>query len=974
MKLIKVGLWKTLTLVATTLAITSISLTSVANDYEPLINKNLGLSTSKIVNEGDSSSEDTQYFKSDYDDASDVYKAKAKLMRNIAGEGTVLLKNENDSLPISSGKVTLLGSDALVHATSHGGGSMDATTLSYATGLKKALEVDRLTVSTSAEDSSGSIATIVVIGRSAGEGADLPQGNLALTNAETDMISQAKSIGGKVIILMSGDYLPEISSLVVDDQVDAIVKIGNVGYRGAYGVADVLTGIVNPSGRLVETYASYSKSSPAMMNFGNFAYSNGSAIMASQAKNYVVYSEGIYTDYKYYETRYEDVVLGKGNASSEAGTYSSNNAWTYAEEVLYPYGYGLSYTTFSKEIVGTPKFDESNHTALVDVKVKNTGNVAGKEVVQLYGQSPYTQYDIDNKVEKSSVQLLSFGKTNILNSGQEEILTLSVNMQWLASYDYTNAKTYIMDEGDYYFAIGDDSHEAINNILAAKGKNLSDGMDSEGNESMTYKWNQQSIDVDTYSRSIYTNEKITNSFDDADLNNWLEDGQKITYLSRNDWNGTYPSTISSLKAPTNMISSLNDTKKYANAKWNDTKLRADSSPVTYVDSSTNDNILSVMLLRGLDYDDDAWNVILDNLTIDEMSNMVANGRQFINECVSVSFPASTGSDSPIGLDVSYKYSKIDKKTGEKTEIGKTYMVTDGITDDQVNLASLTSSMFPSEPVLAATFNDDLAYEQGKMYGEDGLYSETSFLWGLGANLHRNPYGGRAAEYFSADSVHSTLLGAHMTKGAKSKGQVLVAKHFVANEQEQNRIGVATFLNEQTLRENYLRAFEGIATYGEMQGLMASYNRLGLISTDSEYDLLTTVLRNEWGSHCYVISDLHTPTAGLYDGNAMIAAGTSTVLNNGSFDSTSGSYVNCTLSPDNIKNDPVLLNATRTACHRLMYVFVNSMAMNGLSSSGHIVRVTPWWKITLIALDIVLGLVSIGSIAIYMVSVNWKKEE
>ena len=237
---------------------------------------------------------------------------------------------------------------------------------------------------------------------------------------------------------MSGDHLIEAGELNDDPDIHAILKLGNAGFRGAFGVADVITGKVSPSGKLVNTYVTKIDNIPSSQNFGNFAYTNGSKIKASQAKNYVVYAEGIYTDYRYYETRYEDSVLGQGNSG----------AWNYDDEVVWPFGFGLSYSTFEKELIDV-KFDNTAHTATVSVKVANTGNTPGKEVVEVYAQSPYTDYDRKNLVEKASVQLMGFEKTRVLNPGESEILDVIMHLQWLASFDYLNAMGYIMDAGVY---------------------------------------------------------------------------------------------------------------------------------------------------------------------------------------------------------------------------------------------------------------------------------------------------------------------------------------------------------------------------------------------------------------------------------------------------------------------------------------------------------------------------------------------
>lgn len=963
MKIFRQKLWRPLAVVAIILAVLIVTLTGIANAYAPMVNNLLGIKGSETG--GGNSEEDSQYYKSDYENLDELFKEKVQLMREIAQEGTVLLKNEG-ALPVKSGKVTILGESDFIFSTTSGGGSMGALR-SGTTKLSEALAYDGLTVNTNANEIAGSAAVIVVIGRFAGEGTDVPLGGLTLTSTEISRINSAKAACDNVILLLSGDHPIEIGDYVADGGIKGILKFGNAGYRGAYGLADVITGKVSPSGRLVETYAADTMSTPAMMNFGDHSYSNGTRIRASQAKNYVSYNEGIYYDYRYYETRYEDCVLGQGNASAAVGTYASEAGWNYEEEVLYPFGYGLSYTTFSKQIIGEPEFDEENHTATVSVKVTNTGGVAGKEVVQVYVQSPY----ISGGVEKASVQLAGYAKTQTLEPGADETVEVTVNLQYLASYDYETAKTYVMDVGDYYFAAGENAHDALNNILAAKGKTESDGMTSEGNASLVYKWTLAAGD-DTYSSSVYTGEEISNAFGDADINYWLDDSDKITYLSRSAWDTTYPETLE-LEATSDMISSLNDTRKYENGEWNDTKSRAAKEDVQYVDITTSaglaglEDTLNAVTMRGKEYDDEGWTAVLDKLSIYEMANMVAQGRYYIQAAPSATFPESTGSDSPIGLNIPYLYYSINPVTGE-TEAVAGHTLTDGITDTVISAEELTANMYCSEPVLAATFNDELASRQGDMYGEDGLYCEASFTWGLGLNIHRTPYGGRASEYFSADPVHTSRMGAAMTLAAKEKGNVLVAKHFVINEQEDHRIGVATFTNEQALREIYLRAFEGVATYGEMQGLMTSYNRIGLLSTAAEYDLLTTVLREEWGSQAYVITDLGSPTAGLYDGNASIAAGVSTMMNNGVYDNASGSYVNTTLNIESIKSDEVLLTATREACHRILYNFIHSNAVNGIASDSTVVFVTPWWQPTLVALEVIFGVAAAGCAVMYIASV------
>ncbi len=948
MKQRRTGLWRTLTVVFVLLTAFTVAGSGVAGTYSALINSTLGIETSRIVKANGAEKEDTQYFKSAYNSLEEQYQAKAALIRQIGREGTILLKNENNALPMQNGTVLVLGGGSFMQALAHGGGSMNAADLANATTVEQALTFDGLNVITEGAQAD---AALVVIGRSAGEGADMPEGGLALTAEELSLIAQAKAAAGKVMVLLSGDFYPEMASLQADPEISAILHLGNAGYRGAYGLADVITGKASPSGRTVETVAVDSHASAAMQNYGDHSYTNASKIMASQAKTYVVYAESIYKDYKYYETRYEDSVLNQGNASF--------GGWTWEQDVLYPFGYGLSYTTFTQELQGVT-FDDTAHTAAVQVKVTNTGAVTGKEVVQVYGQSPYTEYDKEHLIEKAAVQLMGFEKTAELAPGASETVTVQVPMQWLASFDTKGYGTYIMEAGNYYFAVGSSAHDAVNNILAAKGANVN------GSAALTYTWNQAETDASTYAKSLYTGESITASFPDADINYWLEEADRITYLSRQDWQGTWPETIQ-LTAGDKLKAALNDKKKYENGKYNDTASRIQVYDVKTGDGST---ILSAAMMRGRPYNDEYWNTLLDNLTVEDIVALVANGRYRISAAPSVSFLEIIGGDSPTGLNIPYLYSKVG---ADRQPIGSSYMVSDGITEEKVDLVPMDASFYCSEPTLASTFNKALALAEGEMMGEDSLYCGASFLYGPGTNLHRTPYGGRATEYYSADPVLNSLIGAEQVKGGWSKGLVMVVKHFSANDQEQNRIGVATFVTEQDLRENMLRGFEGLMTYGGAMGLMGSYNRLGVLGTAAEYDLMTTVLRKEWGSDCFVITDLNSPTAGLYDGNAIIAAGTSTMMNNGTFDAESGSYVNTTLSAEAFRNDPTLRVAMREAAHHVLYAFVNSSAMNGQSANDRIETVTPWWQPALLALEIVFGAAALLTAALYLINVN-KKEE
>ncbi len=976
MKFFNTKIWRPLALSTCSLALLSIVANTLGNENAAKVNSFLHIETNRVVG----GNGDSYFYKSEYEDLNSMVKDRAKLLVNVGQEGTVLLKN-NNSLPLKkTDKVVLLNENSFVYATAHGGGSMASNeNITKRTNPSRALKEAGLTVSDNAEECSSADAVIIIIGRSAGEGSDMAAGNLALSANEKALIKKATEANDNVIIIVSGDYVVEINDLKKDDKIKGIIKFGNAGLRGAVGLADVIVGNVSPSGKLVDTFSVSTTSSPAHINYGNYDFTNKNKIMASQAGKYVSYNEGIYTDYRYYETRYEDTILNQGNAKDSIGSTSSSE-WKYQNEVAYPFGYGLSYAKFEKKI--EKLLDKDDHFE-ISVNVKNTSDVGAKDVVQIYFQSPYTDYDKTNKIEKSSVQLVGFSKTKTLAKGEDETLTISIPKNRLCSYDYTNAKTYIMDAGTYYFSVGEDSHSAINNILAKKSKTIANGMDEAGDSSLVTTFNVKELDKVTYSTSKYTNSTLTNRFDDVDVNYWLEDSEKITYLSRSDWKNTYPKTLK-LTAGKEMLASLNDTKKYENGKYNDVKDRAPTKDVKYVDVTNESSLTSglsdgslktmnVTTLKDLPYDDPKWDEMLDNLSLYELSKIVSEGRVVIQAAPSVTFNGAQGDDGPTGVSFTFAYSKLDKDTGAKTALGATETISDGY--DDIVAKEQDCKVYSSEPVLAATFNPELADETGRFYAEDGLYTGTSFLWGLGLNLHRTCYGGRNSEYYSADAILNGIIGSHVSAKALEHGLIVVGKHFAINEQEQNRIGVCTFTNEQALRENYLRSFEIAFTEGKLAGVMTAYNRIGVLSCTAEYDLITGVLREEWGSTCYAISDLNSPTPGLYDGNAAIIAGLSTFLNNGTYNASSGSATNTSLNAENIKANKQLLTACREACHRILFNFVNSSAVNGISKDSRVEYVTPWWSTTLISTSIAFSIVGVASFALLLTSIlKGKKHE
>lgn len=395
-------------------------------------------------------------------------------------------------------------------------------------------------------------AAIVVVGRPAGEngdgyypgqdgladGVNTVTGNiLSLSDEEMALVNEAKANFSKVIVLVNSTNPMEIANLQDDPDIDAIMWIGYPGAYGFYGVADVLNGTVSPSAHLGDVMAKNSAVAPAMSNYGNVAWKNASDFSEDAAVNsYLMEAEGIYTGYRYYETRYADIVMGNGGDTASAGTYAASDGtvatadgtWDYANEVVYPFGYGLSYTTFEQKLDGV-EVKGDKKTAVATVTVKNIGSVEGKSVIQLYASVPYTDYDKKNGVEKSAIQLMDFEKTNALKPGDSQTITMTVDLSNLASYDSNKAKTYIVDPGDYYFSIGDDVHDALNNVLAAQGYSESDGMTAAGDKTKTYTWSWDGdvsdITVGDTSSSLTLNDMKGASYDDE---RWDELTSKVS--------------------------------------------------------------------------------------------------------------------------------------------------------------------------------------------------------------------------------------------------------------------------------------------------------------------------------------------------------------------------------------------------------------------------------------------------------------
>ena len=906
------------------------------------------------------------YFESDYLTDEARLEAGYDLVKQVEGEGAALLMN-NGALPLKKGSNVSLFSTSSVNLVYGGTGSANVDS-SKADTLKTAMEKVGFHVNETLWDfyltgegskytrqsggftdsakvgeapwsaytpevldsiSSYGDSAIVTLSRVGGEGADLEfmeYNYLALDQNEKDMLnnlSRLKANGFiKSIVVLLNTSNPLQVDFLKDNQydIDAVLWIGGVGVTGINAVADILKGTINPSGSLVDTYCYDNYSSPAMKNFIPTTYAGYVAgLMPEDASTYMIYQEGIYVGYKYYETRYEDYVIGAGNA----GDYQYNN------EVAYPFGYGLSYTTFS---YSTPivSYDPKTETFTVKVTVTNTGSVAGKEVVQIYVSSPYTEYDMDNRIEKSSVSLVGFAKTDILKPNGTQVLEILVDIDDLASYDAYGTGSYILEAGTYYFTAATDSHNAINNVLAKRGftpEKTNGRMDTVGDSGLVATWTcNQPSDICSVSDN---GTKIKNQLSNSDPN--LNPGvmEKVVFLSRADWMGTMP---------TGDILKLTLTQMLCDALQN-VQYNPDNYPVTEMPTLGADNGLKLYDLVGRDYDDPRWQQLLDQMTFEEMVAFIGDAFHWTMPVESVNAPGTRDENGPQGLTVTLFGSGLG-----------------------VDTSALTS-----EDVLAATFNRDLVYKMGRIVGNDCLAAKVTFLYGPGANTHRTPYGGRNFEYYSEDAFLSSAIGAAEVEGIESKGVKVVIKHFALNESEQDRIGLGVWLTEQAAREIYLKAFQGALESSQAggNGVMMAYTRWGTQWSGANYGLVTGILKEEWGCIGLQITDnVLTKYVNGVDG---VLAGTS------AFDSMLAFYITGQLPK--YKNDPVVVSAMREACHQNLYAIANSAAMNGMGPDTTVKAKTPGVVTLCVTLAITFSVLSVASIVLWIIKKSkFKKSE
>ena len=1016
------NIWRGMTTLTASLLTVAVAAGPVIDSYRTDIDKFLGTKSSAMVT--DSTDEDLYTYKSDYSSTTELLESIEDLGERMSEEGTVLLKNENNALPLSKDetqKLSLLGFSSYYPVQGGDMGSSltenegtDADTVDFVEALAakgfsinedlqnlyKSLESEFKTevnmwgniveyyhitapatdgVFASEEPSQETMDSVdsqwkesmddynvmlVTIGRSSTENGtylpgvdgvdasqDLNQTDpLGLSDDERDLINAAveakESNGGKVIVMLNNANAMEIDEIKNNDGVDAILEVGLPGGYGFYGVADILSGEANPSGHLTDTYAVTNANSPAAQNFGNYEWINADPTVNINAEE--VEAEGIYTGYKYYETRYADTVLGQGNADATVGS-STGKAWDYDNEVSYPFGYGLSYTTFEQTLKSVD-VDLENRTVTAEVEVKNTGDVAGKDVVQLYTSVPYTDYDIENKVEKSAVQLLDYEKTDMIEPGESQTVTITADAQDMASWDSTcdneagTTGNWILDNGTYYFTVGNGAHEAVNNVLAAQDQKV------DGNKDNVQTWELGDFDSSSFAVTL-NGTPVENQLQDADLNNWMED--TVTYLSRNDWEGTWPETYKDLTATNEMISTMAD-------DYSDIEANGDPSSVTF----GADNGMTLANLKGVDdITDERWDDLMDQITLEECLIRTGLGGTSTKTIESITSPEAIQNDGPNGFN-SYplgQYANSDDSTGDPCVIA----------EDDPN-RDYKMGVMAVETVIGQTFSKQLAEEWGKVIGNYSLWANTAIWWGVGTNLHRTPYNARNHEYFSEDAVLTAGQGAAIIEAGHEYGVLIAPKHLAFNDTEINRTGIAEFMTEQAARENELRGVQSCIEDANALAVMTAYNRVGCVTSNAHTGLLLNIVRKEWGFKGLMSEDfIQDPT---YTKIRMaVHNGVTMTCNTGDNTMAAVEAVWPYWSVENASKSEELLTDLKQAMLYQNYALANSNAMDGMATTTHIEKLNTWYDNLITGLRVGFGVLTVLCAAMYLLGLK-KKEQ
>ncbi|WP_161598898.1 glycoside hydrolase family 3 N-terminal domain-containing protein [Bacillus mesophilum] len=708
------------------------------------------------------------------------------ISEEIANEGIVLLKNENNSLPLADKKLNIFGSNAF--SFKYGGGGSGGADQTRAVPLFDALESAGIQYNQELYDYYASLPELegaageadagfvqvvkgmlggaetagepdvsdaalaqakeysenamIIIQSDSVEASDVSSDQLKLSEEMHALIEKVAETFSNVTIVVNAGNTLELGVVEEFPSIQSVLWVGTPGPFGTVSLAKVLSGELNPSGRITDTYVYDVGSAPASENFGDYRYEN-------LDKAYLNYEEGIYVGYRFYETYYQ------GN---EEG---------YKETVQFPFGSGLSYTTFDWNIT---EQQLNNESIQLQVEVTNTGEVTGKDVVQVYYSAPYTQ----GGIEKSAINLASFSKTQLLEPGETEVVTINFDTRDMASYDMKN-ENYILESGTYQIKLGKNVHE------------IDSTLDFELADDIVYE-----TDADTGTEY---------------KNRFTESENELTVLSRNDWEGTYPSDEDDSKIASDKV-----IERVQGHEFHDDV----EMPVTGAE-----NGLKLEDLKELDHDDPKWDEFLDQLTVDQMIEYVTEGAYHTGAIDELGIPNTVLMDGPAGFNFFFK----------KFEAGA----------------------YPSEIVIASTWNHELAYEMGEVVGKEAKAYGIHGWYAPALNIHRSAQGGRNFEYMSEDPVLNGMIGANLSKGSEDQGVIVFMKHFIMNEQETNaRSGMLVWSNEQAMRELHLRPFEITVKEAGVTGAMSSFSYI-----DGKWAnpaLLNGMLREEWGFEGVVSSD------------------------------------------------------------------------------------------------------------------------
>ncbi len=855
------------------------------------------------------------------------------LVEQIAEEGIVLLKNEDNILPLAdSSKLNVFGwasTNPCYGGTGSGSLSDAYETVTLLQGLENAgfelntelsdfytdYRADRPEVGMWEQDwtlpeptadsysedllnnaKEFSDTVMVVITRVGGEGADLPtdvsqvtytdnsdeykdfedgEHYLQLSQTERNMLDLVCQNFDNVVVVYNGANAMELGFIDEYEQIKGALWCPGTGQSGFNALGRILSGEVNPSGKTSDTFVADLTATPTANNFGSFFYDNTEEFNMQQvgftgeeetvAPSFVNYVEGIYVGYRFWETAAEEGLIN------------------YDESVVYPFGYGLSYTTFTQEM---GEMTESDGTISFDVTVTNTGDVAGKDVVEVYYNPPYT----NGGIEKAAANLVAFEKTGMLEPGDSETVTVSFNAEDMASYDYQNAQGYVLEAGDYIISINSDSHNIIDSATYTVDETISYTGD-----------NARSTDQTT----------VTNQFDEA--------AGDVTYLSRADGFANYAEATA---APASL--SMSDEHKATflnNGNYNpeDYNDDADEMPTTGAD-----NGLELADLRGVDYDDAQWDELLDQMTVSEMDQLIALGGY---QTVAVS------------------------------SIGKVQTIDcDGPASINNNFTGTGSVGFPSAVMIASTWNKEIATSFGESIGKMADEMGVSGWYAPAMNIHRSAFAGRNFEYYSEDGLLSGKIASAAVQGAEEYGVYAYIKHFALNDQETNRNSmICTWSNEQAIREIYLKPFELAVKEGGADAVMSSFNYIGTEWAGGYAPLCQTVLRDEWGFQGFVLTD-YFGVYGYMNSDQGIRNGTDCMLV--AYD-TETNHVK-----DQSSATGVL--AMRQACKNILYTVVNSRAYDAENLETGLMT----WQIAAIVIDVVLaaGIIALEAAAV----VKYKK--